>query len=162
MTSEAKRLCLDPVETAISKFDSAQEDGFSIYRPEAYRLPPLVETFRSEIRPGRGLVGNCVEEATFNRTFQEETDSESLSPQSDDFAADETRTENTEEIEYDTIQNTPEDGDNDEDEVEGVEEDITDIVILPDGELMHVSQYFGIEYEKRIVCQQIRLLDYQA
>jgi hypothetical protein len=36
-------------------------------------------------------------------------------------------------------------------DIEGVEEEFTDLIELPDGTMMHVRQYYGSDYEARIV-----------
>jgi hypothetical protein len=186
--NRAKRPRLDPVEEAITAIEAMQVDRCAIYLPDNARLPPLVDTLRTEIRPGSGLAGTREEEAALDQQQKLSKETSQDDPgrsQSTEFANGERQHQHAKGAEPDmkslpkeeetneekmneegTKEEENEEGtkeeESDDESIEGVEHDLTDIVILPDGDLMHVAQYFGSEYAQRIVGQLVHLVRHQV
>lgn len=164
----AKRPRLDPLGAAIEGIGRMSVEKVAIYRPGPSSLPPLVEILREDIRPGSGLVGSDEEDAMFSQLPKKQgtnsTGDQRVDPssQSSEPANGEGRGKGTENVGEDSSLNPPEQESSDEEDVEGVDEDLTDILMLPNGEMMHVSQYFGEEYADRIVSHLIRISDHKV
>ncbi|KAJ4348721.1 uncharacterized protein N0V89_010099 [Didymosphaeria variabile] len=137
----SKRPRLNPVEEVIKATENIRVDGRATYTVEKADCPSLVHLLQHEIRPGTGLAGTKEEEIA--RATQQEDETE--------VANGESRGEVLETGSACTSgENDVESEEGEEEDLDGVEEDATDILVLPDGGIMHVAQYFGPEYEARI------------
>lgn len=136
MEPASKKKKVEPIVEAIEKLEKLD---MTYHPPSEEQLKDLFREFTAGLRAGSCLIGTEVEEEEYARMLEQDEESEIASGEEKQTVDDEMDVDEPQQ----QAANVDDTGDS--------EDEGSDMIVLPDGDVFAVSQYFGREWADMIV-----------